>query len=549
MLHHHHLLLTITTLLLPAALTTANAIYPKDSPVLQLSARTYRDVIESSNHTSIVEFYAPWCGHCKSLAPAYAKAAKSLAGLAKVAAVNCDAEENKPFCGSMGVQGFPTLKIVRPGKKAGRPLVEDYQGARTAKGIVDAVVSQIPNHVKRLGDGEYRAWLEAEEGGAGGPKAILFSEKGAVSALLKAIAVDYLGVMGVAQVRSKEKEAVGQFHVEKFPTLVLLPGHGKDPVHYEGEMKKEPILAFLSQAAQPNPDPAPPKKKEQKPKSSSTPTNKSKASKAASSFSKASASHASADSQSAKASQTAETLDEASNPTESPNPIVAADEEDTPAKPVKLPTADLAPPIQSLQDGLSLQQKCLNSKAGTCILALLPATPGLSTIQAISALSDIHWKHEQAQRHLFPFYQLPHTNSQAAALRAKLGLGADVELVAINGKRAWYRHYGHHASSALSLSQADVEDWIDAIRMGDTPKLSVPAGIIADASQLPQQEPVRMETGGAGAGGSSMEEMREAFKGQLPEGVEFEMEEVGDEEYARLMAAQAGAGAGEHDEL
>ena len=73
--------------------------------------------------------------------PAYEKAAKSLTGLAKVAAVNCDDESNKPFCGRMGVQGFPTLKIVKPGKKPGKPIVEDYQGARSAKAI-DLAFSQ-----------------------------------------------------------------------------------------------------------------------------------------------------------------------------------------------------------------------------------------------------------------------------------------------------------------------------------------------------------------------------------------------------------------------
>lgn len=45
------------------------------------------------------------------LKPAYEKAAKSLIGLAKVAAVNCDDEENKPFCGSMSV-GRPLIRIA-----------------------------------------------------------------------------------------------------------------------------------------------------------------------------------------------------------------------------------------------------------------------------------------------------------------------------------------------------------------------------------------------------------------------------------------------------
>lgn len=60
-----------------------------------------------------MEFYAPWCGHCKTLKPAFEKAAQNLEGLAQVAAMNCDDDQNKELCAAMGVKGFPTLKTVR----------------------------------------------------------------------------------------------------------------------------------------------------------------------------------------------------------------------------------------------------------------------------------------------------------------------------------------------------------------------------------------------------------------------------------------------------
>ena len=467
---------------------------------------------------SILEFYAPWCGHCQSLKPAYEKAAKSLSGLAKVAAVNCDEESNKPFCGGMGVQGFPTLKIVKPGKKAGKPVVEDYQGARTAKGIVDAVIEKIPNHVKRLKDEDYEAWLEEGEGA----KAILFSDKGSTNALLKALAVDFLGGIEVAQIRDKEKEAVEVFHVEKFPTLVLLPGEGKDPVTYEGEMKKDKMVAFLSQAAAPNPDPAP-----KKAKSSSSKTDKSKAAKSSESFSKASESQASSQAKTDKASQTMETMEDESQPTESPDPNVVT--EDT-QKPIKIP--DVAPPIPSLADGLSLQQQCLNTKAGTCILALLleEAGPSPQTLEALAGLSAIHHKH--AGRNLFPFYQLPTTNSQSGTLRSKLDLAStssseSIELIAINGKKGWYRHY-----TKPSYAQFYLEDWIDAIRMGDIAKEKLPDGLIMEAADLPA-DPVKLETDDNGP-----QAMKEKLKGQIPEGVDFEFEEIDDDTYEKLMRGQ-----------
>ncbi|EMC95005.1 hypothetical protein BAUCODRAFT_149039 [Baudoinia panamericana UAMH 10762] len=525
--------LTLTTLLLLLLPSTlAAGLYTTHSPVLQLDGTTYHSLIASSNHTAIVEFYAPWCGHCKNLAPAYEKAAKSLSGLAKVGAVNCDAEENKPFCGSMGVQGFPTLKIVRPGKKAGRPVVEDYQGPRSAKGIVEAVVEKIPNHVRRLKDGDYQGWLEEGEG----PKAILFSDKGSVSALLKAIAVDFLGSISVAQMRDKERQAVQVFNVDKFPTLVLLPGDGKDPIHYDGEMKKEAMVAFLSQAAPPNPDPAPKEKKKKSTKSSTT--DKSKASRASSTFSKASAADESSKSQSAKASQTAETLEDEPIPTATTNPDILPEEEgESTERPIRLP--DPAPPIPTLSDELSLQHKCLNSKAGTCILSLLPNTDDTSSSQAITSLSEIHHKHAQASRPLFPFYALPASNPLTTALRSALSLEANtLALIATNGKRSWYRLYT--PPNPTSFSQVEIENWIDAIRMGDLSKSALPEHLIPAAEELPplpaaaeaeaEAEPIKIDL-------SDPETLRKVMSGEGtgPGGVQFEMEEVGDGEYERIV--------------
>ncbi|KAK6429491.1 hypothetical protein LTR95_014362 [Oleoguttula sp. CCFEE 5521] len=514
--------LTAATLLLSLPSTLAAGLYSKGSPVLQVSGTDYQSLIANSNHTSMLEFYAPWCGHCKNLQPAYEKAAKSLAGLAKVAAVNCDDELNKPFCGGMDVKGFPTLKIVRPGKKAGKPAVEEYQGPRTAKGIVDAVIDKIPNHVTRLKDGEYETWV-----GESGVKAILFSDKGTVSALLKALAIDFLGSVKVAQIRDKETQTAAKMGVTKFPTFMILTSADAEPMIYSGELKKEPMVAFLSKVATPNPDPAPKKSKSKK--ASSTKKDSAKSSKASSSFSKASASHESAESASSAATQTTETLEDMNPPTESPEPIVEKQ------KPVALP--DIAPPITSLPEGLSLQQKCLNTKSGTCILALMSedmsqfdqGTGNDPTTEVVGALSEIHAKHEAAKRNLFPFYQLPSTNSQATALRTRLSLGRDIQLVAVNGKRGWYRHY-----ISTDFSHNALETWIDEIRMGDGAKSRLPEGLIVPVEELPAapvetKEPVapKAENGGS---------MADQLKEQMPKGMDFEFEELDDEAYEKLMA-------------
>jgi protein disulfide-isomerase A6 len=155
----------------------------------------------------------------------------------------------------------------------------------------------------------------------------------------------------------------------------------------------------------------------------------------------------------------------------------------------------------------------------------------VNTLQAISSLSEIHHKHEVARRNLFPFYQIPASNSQASTLREKLDLSSGIELVALNGKRSWYKHY-----SRTSFRQAEVEDWIDSIRMGEGAKQSVPDGLIMEREDLPP-EPVYLDSSKFDK--SSKEAMKESVKEQMPTGVEFEVDEIDDAEYERIIAQAA----------
>ena len=91
-----------------------NALYSPGDNVIDLNPTNFQHKVIQSDSVWLVEFYAPWCGHCQSLAPAWKKAATALKGVVNVGAV--DADSHKQLAGQYGVTGFPTIKIFGANK-------------------------------------------------------------------------------------------------------------------------------------------------------------------------------------------------------------------------------------------------------------------------------------------------------------------------------------------------------------------------------------------------------------------------------------------------
>ncbi|KAH8517261.1 hypothetical protein Peur_048468 [Populus x canadensis] len=96
------------------------------SSVVVLTADNFNDIVLDENKDVLVEFYAPWCGHCKNLAPIYEKVATAFKSEEDVVVANLDADKYRDLAEKYGVSGFPTLKFFPKGNKAG----EEYEGGR-----------------------------------------------------------------------------------------------------------------------------------------------------------------------------------------------------------------------------------------------------------------------------------------------------------------------------------------------------------------------------------------------------------------------------------
>jgi len=113
----------------------------------------------ASSDLILIEFYAPWCGHCKSLAPEYAKAATILkANDPPVSLGKVDATVETGLATRFGVSGYPTLFVFRNGKET------KYEGPRKAEGIVNYMKKQVGPAAKPLGTvEEAKKFIEKNE--------------------------------------------------------------------------------------------------------------------------------------------------------------------------------------------------------------------------------------------------------------------------------------------------------------------------------------------------------------------------------------------------
>ncbi|KAG0377646.1 hypothetical protein BGX24_005715 [Mortierella sp. AD032] len=100
-----------------------------------LTDATFESEVLASGKNVLVEFYAPWCGHCKNLAPVYEKVAQDFVNDKKTVTIaNLDATVETASAEKYGVKGYPTIKFF-----AADGTVEDYNGGRSEQDFIDFI--------------------------------------------------------------------------------------------------------------------------------------------------------------------------------------------------------------------------------------------------------------------------------------------------------------------------------------------------------------------------------------------------------------------------
>lgn len=221
--------------------------------VLELTKDTFHQHVDGSSNV-LVEFYAPWCGHCKNLAPEYKLAAETFQAGDDIKLVAVDATESPELANKYGVQGYPTLKFFPKGSD----VAEDYGGGRTADTIVKWINEKIgtsrkvklpPSHVVALTTDSFDKTVL-------GSKAALVEFYAPWCGHCKNLAPKYEQLASafagesdvvIAKVDCTEEEDIAsRYEISGYPTLKFFPPGSAEPENYEGQRELNAMVDFIN---------------------------------------------------------------------------------------------------------------------------------------------------------------------------------------------------------------------------------------------------------------------------------------------------------------
>ncbi|QDS72903.1 hypothetical protein FKW77_007789 [Venturia effusa] len=231
------------------------------SAVIDLIPDNFDKIVKKGGKPALVEFFAPWCGHCKNLAPVYEELASSFKHAEdKVTIAKVDADAHKSLGQKYKVQGFPTLKWF---DGSGNDP-EDYDGGRDLDslsafinektGLKTKGAVKPPSAVKMLNDAKFKEVI-------GGDKNVLVaftapwcghckSLAPIYEDLAKSFANEESVIIAKVDAESEDSKATASAQgVTGFPTIKWFPAGSKEPISYSNARTEAAFIDFINKEA------------------------------------------------------------------------------------------------------------------------------------------------------------------------------------------------------------------------------------------------------------------------------------------------------------
>uniref|UniRef100_A0A6B2L8M8 protein disulfide-isomerase n=1 Tax=Arcella intermedia TaxID=1963864 RepID=A0A6B2L8M8_9EUKA len=227
------------------------------SEPLTLSPENFDSVIDGSKNV-FVKFYAPWCGHCKAMIPAYEEVSQAFAKESSVVIADLDADQHKDLAGRFGVSGFPTLKFFKKGSKT----PTDYNGGREADSIIEFINKEAGTKVKVSKPTTAVTVLTTDNFNSvvkDSSKNVFVEFYAPWCGHCKRLAPTWEKLAGIfkneknVEIASLDadnyKDLAAEYGVSGFPTLIYYPQNNKEGDRYNGGRELADLLLYVNTQA------------------------------------------------------------------------------------------------------------------------------------------------------------------------------------------------------------------------------------------------------------------------------------------------------------
>ncbi|KAF4119700.1 protein disulfide-isomerase A6 [Geosmithia morbida] len=231
------------------------------SAVIDLTPSNFDKVVLKSGKPTLVEFFAPWCGHCKKLAPVYEELATSFEHAKdKVQIAKVDADAEKSLGKRFGIQGFPTIKFFDG--TSDKPI--EYSSGRDIDSLTTFITTQtdakpkkkleMPSDVQMLDDSSFDSVV-------GGDKNVLVAFTApwcghckSLAPIWETVATDFANDANIVIAKVDADAPTGKatakaYGVSGYPTIKFFPAGSKEAVDFNSGRSEKDIVKFVNDKA------------------------------------------------------------------------------------------------------------------------------------------------------------------------------------------------------------------------------------------------------------------------------------------------------------